>query len=237
MEWNDEAIVLAVRRHGETGALASLLTRDHGRHLGLVLGGGAKAGRAALQTGNHLKVTWKARLAEQLGSYSWELLNAFGTLWLDDVDRLAAISSLCALCETLLAERQPHAGIFEGSLGLLQSLAEADWPGLYAHWELGFLAEEGYRLDLTRCAQTGITEDLVYVSPKSGRAVSRVAGAPYHDRLLPLPAFLREGSPGSRAEVSEALRLTGYFLEKYLLAPHGRQMPPGRSRLVERFKA
>lgn len=237
MEWRDEAIVLAVRRHGESAALASLLTRTHGRHQGLVHGGGAKTGRAALQPGNRLAVTWKARLAEQLGSYGCELTSAHGTLWLDDAARLAAISSLCALCELILPERAAYPGIFDGSLGLLQSLDDEDWPSLYAHWELGFLAEAGYRLDLSSCAQSGATEDLIYVSPRSGRAVSRTAGAPYQDRLLPLPAFLRERRAGSPAEVAAALRLTGYFLERHLLAPHGRPMPPGRSRLVERLKA
>lgn len=237
MEWSDEGIVLSLRPHGETGAVATVLTREHGRHAGLVHGGGAKAARAALQAGNHLQVRWTARLSEQLGRFSWELAAASGSVWLNDPLRLAGLSSACALADLCLPEREPHKPVFEGLSALIGALADDGWPGLYVHWELGVLGELGYRLDLASCAATGETGDLVYVSPRSGRAVSRSAGEPYRDRLLPLPSFLLDRSVGDRQAVVDGLILTGYFLERHVLRPQGRGLPPARSRLVDRLLA
>ena len=139
--------------------------------------------------------------------------------------------------EACLPERVPHSAAFEALVALLQNFAEEHWPSLYAHWELGLLAELGFGLDLSACAATGSAADLAYVSPKSGRAVSRAAGADYHDRMLPLPAFLSEGVTHDRPAVAEALVLTGFFLDRHVLAPHGRSLPPARSRLVDRLRA
>lgn len=237
MEWTDDAILLSLRRHGETGAVATLFTRAHGRHAGLVRGGAGKVARAALQPGNRLQVTWKARLDDQLGTFTWELAEAFGSRWLEDRQRLAGLSAACAMAEASLAEREPHPAAFNGLVVFLAALGEEDWPSLYVHWELGLLGELGYSLDLTACAATGATDDLVYVSPRSGRAVSRTAGEPYRDRLLVLPRFLQEKAAGDRTSVLAGLALTGYFLERHALAPHGKALPPARSRLVERLKA
>lgn len=235
MDWTDEGIVLTVRRHGEHNAVLSLLTHAHGRHGGLVHGGAGKAARGALQPGNRLLVTWAARLAEQLGHLTWEPLTPHGARWLDDPLRLAALASACALAELSLPERVPHPGAYAGLAALLDSLADDDWPALYAHWELGLLAELGYGLDLDRCAATGATERLIYVSPRSGGAVCESAGAPYRDRLLPLPGFLRTGEAASRTDVLDGLRLTGYFLERRALPGPG--LPPARCRLVERLRS
>lgn len=237
MDWSDDAILLSWRPFSETAAIVMVLTREHGRHAGLVPGGVGKAARAALQPGNRLKVVWKARLAEQLGRLTWELTSASGTVWLDDALRLAGVSAACAMAEAALPERAPHPGAFAGFSALLDAFGEEAWPSLYAHWELGLLREAGYSLDLTRCAVTGATEDLAYVSPRSGRAVSRQAAGPFRDRLLRLPRFLLDRSSGSPRDVADALVLTAYFFERHVLGPHGRGLPPARTRLLDRLLA
>jgi DNA repair protein RecO (recombination protein O) len=237
MDWTDDGILLSLRLHGETGAVASLLTRDHGRHAGLVRGGAGKKARAALQTGNRLQVTWKARLPDHLGSFSWELIGAFGSAWLHDPLRLAGLSSACAMAEICLPEREPHTAIFDGLAAVIRALNDVDWTSLYVQWELGVLAELGYSLDLSCCAASGVSEELTYVSPRSGRAVSRTAGAAYHDKLLALPAFLLDGSVGDRQAVIDGLTLTGYFIDRHVLAPQGKGLPAARTRLVDRLKA
>lgn len=235
MEWTDQGILLTLRRHGESSVIVTLLTQQHGRHAGLIRGGTGKASRGALQPGNRLLVTWKARLAEHLGLITWDILTPHGTRWLDDPRRLAGLSAACAMAEATLPEQEPIPAAHDGLAALLESLAEDDWPSLYVQWELGLLAELGYGLDLTRCAATGATDHLVYVSPRSGRAVSAAAGEPYHDRLLPLPRFLLAPQPASQTDVLDGLRLTGHFLERRVLAPHGRSLPPARARMVQRL--
>jgi len=237
MQWIDEAVLLSARPHGENGLLVALLTREHGRHMGLVAGGQSKKHRAAWQTGTLFEVKWQARLAEHLGGVSGEARTAYAARWLDDPARLGGISAACAVAEACLPEREPHSAAFAGLLALFDGIGEEHWPSLYAHWELGVLGELGFGLDLSACAATGATEDLVYVSPKSGRAVSASAGEEYRDKLLALPAFLRGGITGDRAEVATALGLIGFFLERHVLAPHGKALPAARSRLVDRLRA
>lgn len=237
MQWTDQGILLSSRPHGETSAVISLLTGEHGRHAGLVRGGTGKRGRGALQPGNRLSVVWTARLAEHLGTFTWEMIGAPAAAWLNDPLRLAGLSAACAVADITLAERQPHRATFDGLAELLASLGDDHWSSLYAHWELGLLGELGYRLDLACCAVTGGTEDLAYVSPRSGRAVGRAAGEPYRDKLLALPSFLRDRTMGDPAAVLAALGLTGYFLERHVLSPQGKSLPPARSRLVDRLKA
>lgn len=237
MEWSDDAIVLSARRLGEAGVVASLLTRDHGRHPGMVPGGAGKAMRAVLQAGNAVRVTWRARLADQLGTFRVELDHAHSAHALDDAARLAALSAACGLCDAVLPERQPHRPLFEALDALLRALAAASWPSVYVHWELALLRDLGFGLDLDSCAATGATDDLIYVSPKSARAVSAEAGRPHAHKLLPLPAFLREGREGDAAEIAAGLDLTGYFLERHVLHHRHLPMPSARSRLVDRFRS
>jgi DNA repair protein RecO (recombination protein O) len=236
MEWADEGIILAVRRHGETGVVASLLTRQHGRHPGLVHGGVGKANRGTLQPGNHVKAWWRARLADQLGSYRVELAHAHAADILDDPARLAALSSACALTDVVLPERQSHPAAFAALVALLEAFKSDAWPSVYVHWELALLRDVGYGLDLTQCAATGVMEGLAYVSPKSGRAVSLEAGQPYGDKLLILPEFLVRGGEGDREAVFQGLKLSGFFLERHVLGPNRVSMPAARSRLVDRFR-
>lgn len=237
MEWTDEAIVIASRRHGETSSVMTVLTREQGRHAGLVRGGAGKRARGALQPGNRLEVTWKARLAEQLGTFAWELKAADGTRWLGDGARLAAISSACALVEATLPEREAHPEAYAALATLLDGLGASGWASDYVRWELGLLTELGYGLDLSRCAATGRNDDLAFVSPRTGRAVSLSAGEPYRDKLLAMPTFLGIDRVGTAAEIAAGLDLTGHFLDRWVFAAIGKRLPPARARLVAALKA
>jgi DNA repair protein RecO (recombination protein O) len=235
MEWTDEGVVLGVRSHGETAAVVDLFTRAHGRHSGLVHGGRSRRLRPVLQVGNHVDATWKARLADNLGHYNVELRRGFVAPLMEDPAALAAITSMAALAR-LLPERDPHPNLFEITLFVLGYLDDAAvWPALVVRWELALLDELGFGLDLATCAATGATADLIYVSPKSGRAVSAEAGEPYKERLLVLPRFLRTGGAAAAVatdDITAGFALTGTFLEARVLLPHGLEMPEARGRLV-----
>jgi DNA repair protein RecO (recombination protein O) len=235
MEWNDEAIVLHVRPHGETSAVLEVFAREQGRYLGLVRGGRSRRLRPLLQTGNQLRVEWRARLAEHLGFFTVEMGEPFAARALDDRMALAGITTLASLA-SLLPERDPHTVLFDLAALMLRHLDDAAlWPQLLVRWELALLGEMGFGLDLTCCAATGAKDGLVYVSPKSGRAVSAEAGAPYAHMMLPLPSFLLAGGAisASLADIADGLRLTGFFLERHVLAPQGKQLPESRAVIAE----
>jgi DNA repair protein RecO (recombination protein O) len=235
MRWSDEAIVLAARRHGETALLVHCLTRTHGRHAGLVRGGQRPKGRAAFGIGNRLLVTWSARLSEHLGTLSGELVHGPAAALIDAPVRLAGLAATSALAQAALPEREPHPRLYAQLQALHEALELNDgWMPDYVRWELDLLAELGFGLDLGACAATGTTENLIYVSPNSGRAVSAAAGAPYRDRLLRLPPFLKgDGARPEPGDVMDGLELTGFFLDRRVFAPHGRALPPARTRFVE----
>jgi len=236
MHWSETGIVLAVRRHGESALVAHALTRGHGRHAGLVHGGQGRRGRTVFQVGNTVQLTWRARLDEHLGTYAAELVTGHAARLMEDPMRLACLASAAAIAEAGLPEREPHPRVYDGLAALLDALGQdCDWAPAYARWELALLAELGFGLDLSRCAATGTTTDLVYVSPKSGQAVSRTAGEVYHARLLPLPAFLISKTQPSREAVRDALHLSGFFWEERVFRPHGRKLPAARTRFVDRL--
>jgi len=243
MEWTDDGIVLSARRHGETSAIVTLMTRMRGIHAGLARGGGGKRAQGIYQPGNRVSARWRGRLAEHLGTLTCELTSAAAATLLDDPIRLAGLSSACAVCEKALPEHQPHGPIYEGLNGLLGALVNNgsgndSWGSAYVKWELGLLGELGFGLDLSCCAATGETENLTHVSPKSGRAVSAAAAAPYRERLLPLPRFLlADGAVGGPIEVADGLKLTGYFLHTHVFAAHGAELPPARKRLADHLRA
>ncbi|HSD35823.1 MAG TPA: DNA repair protein RecO [Alphaproteobacteria bacterium] len=236
MDWRDEGIVLTLRPLGESGAVVTLLTREHGRHAGLARGGAGRRGRALYQTGNRLAATWRARLGEQLGTLSAELIEAHGARFIEDPLRLAALASAAALAEGALPEREPHRAVYDRLLALLEAIEADDhstgWPADYARWELALLADLGFGLDLARCAVTGETQSLTHVSPRTGRAVSAEAAAPYRDLLLPLPAFLGGTGTARPGEVLQALALTGHFLEQNIFHPP-QGLPAARGRLID----
>jgi DNA repair protein RecO (recombination protein O) len=222
MQWSEQAIVLGVRRHGEAAAIAELLTRAHGRHLGLVRGGRSRAMRPVLQPGNTVIATWRARLPDHLGTLTVEPVHMRAAALIDDPFKLAGLGSLTGLCR-LLPEREPHARLYDALTVALEALADDEvWPAVLVRFELGLLDELGFGLDLSRCAVTGSRDELLYVSPKSGRAVSAAAAEPYRDRLLKLPPFLlgSQAGPPTLADVLAGLKLTGHFLDRHFFQPH-----------------
>jgi DNA repair protein RecO (recombination protein O) len=241
MEWHDEAFVLSARPHGENDAILSALTLEHGRHAGLVHGGQGRRVKPLLQPGNRLSATWRARLADQLGSYRVEAVQLFAGRLVNDPVRLLALTSACALADEGLAEREPHPRVYAGLLRLLETMVQNEnegWPETYVRFELLLLADLGFALDLSSCALTGGTADLAYVSPRTGRAVGREAAGLHKPRLLPLPAFLVEGGRASApGEVADGLRLAGHFLRKHVFAPADRPLPAARERLADRLAA
>jgi len=233
MDWSDEGIVTAVRRHGESAAILEVFTAAHGRHAGVVRGGAGRRMAPLLQPGNLLGLVWTARLEEHIGSFRVEPLASVAGPVMADRAALAALASMTALIGVALPERAPHPALYGATRDVVLALARAaDWPARYARWELALLDELGFGLDLGRCAVTGATEDLAHVSPRSGRAVSRAAGAPWAGRLLALPAFLRPGDAVAQAgDIAAALALTGYFLEARLAPSLARgALPAARAR-------
>lgn len=236
MEWTDTAIVLGARPFGEGKLVAELFAREHGR-----FGGVVHAGRKTLpvlQAGNVVHAGWKARLSEQLGFFSpLELIEPHATRLLDDPIALAGLSSAVALVRGATAERQAYPQLYDALIVLVEAMPDAEiWPAIYTRFELGLLAALGYGLDLTRCAVTGETEGLAWVSPRTGRAATYDAGAPHADLLLRLPPFLMDSQAElASGDVADAFALSGYFLERRLFDQRGEGMPDARRRLIERL--
>jgi DNA repair protein RecO (recombination protein O) len=233
MEWRDEGIVLAVRGHGETSAIAEILTEGHGRCLGLVRGGRSRHMRPVLQAGNLVSLLWRARLEEHLGNFTLEPVSLRAGFIIENALRLTGLGSLTALAQ-VLPEREPHPKLYHAMRIVLEAIDHDElWPALMVRWEMGLLDELGFGLDLSKCASTGEDAELVYVSPKSGKAVSRAAGAPYHDRLFGLPDFLKGGPAATSQQVCEGMKLTGYFLERHVFHPRNVPMPQARNMLEQ----
>ena len=234
MEWRDEGLVIGARRHGETAVILELMTRQRGRHLGLVRGGRSSVMRAALQPGNRVLAQWRARIEDHLGAFTVELLAAHAARFLDHAPALNGLATLSALLR-LLPERDPHEELFSLADDIVIRFASrADAAMALARFELALLGALGFGLDLDSCALTGETDDLAWVSPKSGRAVTRRAGAPWRERLLPFPAFLQNvGKEASVEEIAGAFRLTGYFLARDVFAPRGLSLPAARAHYLE----
>jgi DNA repair protein RecO (recombination protein O) len=233
MNWDDEGIVLGVRRHGEANAIAEVMTRAHGRHLGLVRGGAGSRMRPVLQPGNTVRLTWRARLDEHLGHFTLEGMRLRASELMMAAHAAYGVTHLAALCR-LLPERDPHEEVHDALEAVLDHLGERALAAvLIARFELQMLTELGFGLDLDQCAATGVTADLVYVSPKSGRAVSRRAGEPWRERMLALPAFLRAtGEVPAADQLTAAFALTGFFLERHVLEPRGLAMHEARASFI-----
>jgi len=233
MEWRDHGTVLVARAHGETSAVVEVFTESHGRHAGVVRGGISRRIAPHLEPGSEVDVTWRARLDEHIGSFTVEPIRSRHGALLADPPALAALSSVTALLRFALPEREPHAVLYRRSADLLDRLGDAGWPQTYLQWELALLEELGFGLDLSACAVTGATEDLVFVSPKTGRAVSRAGAGEWADRLLPLPPVLIGGPMADPDDVFQGLTTTGHFLSRHLAAQLGdRSLPVARERLL-----
>lgn len=232
MEWTDEGVVLGVRRHGETHVLAELMTAQHGRHLGLVRGGTSSKLRPVLQPGNSVRAVWRARLDAHLGAFAIEGMQLRAEKLMLSSTASYGIQTLAALLR-LLPERDPHHDLYEALLEIADRFDDAGLAAaLIVRFELMLLAELGFGLDLSECAGTGETEDLVYVSPKSGRAVSREAGEPWKEQLLALPAFLISEADHTAADVVAGFALTGFFLARHVFEPRGIAVPEARAALI-----
>jgi DNA repair protein RecO (recombination protein O) len=233
MQWTDEGIVLGVKRHGECNAILELMTREHGRHLGLVRGGFGSRLRPVLQPGNALSATWRARLDEHLGNYSIEGLNLRAANFFGAPHAAYGVGHLAALMR-LLPERDPHATLHAALDEILERLDDATLAApMMARFELQLLSELGFGLDLESCAVTGARGELIYVSPKSGRAVSREAGEPWADKMLRLPAFLRESAAAPAGEdLADGFALTGFFLARHVLEPRGLALSDERAHFI-----
>ncbi|WOI57555.1 DNA repair protein RecO [Palleronia sp. LCG004] len=237
MEWSEEGVVLAVRRHGEGNAIVEAMTPAHGRHAGVVRGGGGRRLGPLIQPGAQLSFTWRARLEDHLGAFTVEPVRSRAGA-LGDPLALAGLASVTALLAHVLPEREAQPRLYAVSIDLLDRLiVDPDWPLFYLRWELALLEEMGFGLDLGRCAVTGGQDDLAYVSPRSGRAVSREGAGDWASRLLPLPPCLLSGGPAGEAQILEGLAVTGHFLETWLAPALGeRPLPPARGRLMSRLE-
>lgn len=234
MQWTDDAIVLSARAYGEGSAILSLMTRAHGRHAGLIRG---QKVRQSVQPGVKVVATWRGRLEEHLGTFAVEVDDGpAASLVYNDPLRLAALVSACALVEAATPERTAMAEVFRGLSTLLDLLPEPVWDAVYVRWEVGLLGALGFRLSLDQCAATGGNDQLAYVSPRTGRAVSLSAGEPYRDKLLPLPGFLIGRGAADPDAVHDGLTLTGHFLDRGVFAQTHSEVPAARQRFVARYR-
>jgi DNA repair protein RecO (recombination protein O) len=244
MEWRDDGLILGTRKHGETSVIVEAMTRAHGRHFGLVRGGRSRRMQPLLQPGNHAEFVWRARLDEHLGTFSVEPVALRSARLMASAEALHAVCHVAALLR-LGAERDPHPALYETAVNIAGGTDRTEiLAPLIVCFEAEILAQMGFGLDLQTCAATGTTEDLVYVSPKSGRAISKAAGEAYKARLLPLPAFLRSGNMEDDpplADIRNGFRLTGFFLARDLFGPRGQTLPEARgaylAELEKRFGA
>jgi DNA repair protein RecO (recombination protein O) len=236
MEWEGPAVVLDARPYNESDALVTVMTEAHGPHRGLARGGASRKHAALWQRGNLVQARWVARLSDQLGSITAELVHAGAALAMEDALTLAVVSAACMVAEGAVPEREPHPILFGGLVGLIDGLGADPAPvATLVRWEAALLAELGYGLDLRQCSVTGATEGLRYVSPRTGRAVSEAAAGVWEQRLLPLPGFLVHGGAGSAVEWHEGLRLTGHFLARDAFGHQHRDLPAARIMLADRI--
>ena len=237
MEWEDEAFVLGARSHGETGGVVELLTLEHGRFAAHVAGAASRRMKPVLQPGCKVAVCYRSRVSDQLGSATLEPMGEGLSALYDDPLALAGLSAAAAVAAGALPERQAHPGAFHAFEALTIAFGlTRDWPAVYVRFEAGLLQELGFGLDLSKCAATGTLDDLIYVSPRTGRAVNAAAGAAYKDKLLRLPPFLLSSQQRLEdGDVTAGLALTGHFLEAFVFAPLNRPLPPARMWLTDRL--
>ncbi|MEM1351217.1 MAG: DNA repair protein RecO [Pseudomonadota bacterium] len=238
MEWRADAILLKVRRHGETAAIVEVFTEEQGRYAGVVRGGASRKLAPLLQPGAQLDALWRARLDAHIGTFQVELIRSRTAAALQDRLSLAGLNAVTALLSFTLPERAAYPELYRHTEQLLDLLGQSDlWPLAYLRWEMRLLKEMGYALMLDECAVTGAQDDLIFVSPKTGRAVSRAGAGEWASRLLPLPAVLRGAGPAPDDQVAEAFETTGYFLKRHLAHNLGHTpLPEARDRFVHVFR-
>lgn len=235
MEWRDQGILLRMRRHGEGSAIVDMFTAEHGRHAGVIRGGASRKMAPILQPGAQLDLLWRARLEDHLGSYQAELMRSRAGAALSGRLALAGLNAVTGLLAFCLPDREPHPDLYLRSERLLDLLGQDDiWPLAYLQWEMALLEELGFGLDLSCCAVSGALDELIYISPKSGRAVSRASAGEWADRLLPLPAVMRGEGEAGTGEILQGLSATGFFLEHRLAPSLGNTpLPEARGRFLD----
>mgnify|MGYP006281431995 CR=1 FL=1 len=231
--WQDHGLVLEARPHGEGGCIITTITEHHGLYAGYVAGGMSKSHQGIREIGALVSLEWQARLEDYLGRFKCDLEHSYAASILSSAGPLKALKSACALCRSSMPERDPAPAQFHGLNALLETLSEEHWPNAYIIWEIGFLTEHGCPIDLTKCASTGQSDNLAYVSPKSARAVSKEAGDPYKDKLLVLPAFLGGPPEDREIDIYNGLKMTGYFITHHLYGQTTRPVPIERQDLQE----
>lgn len=239
MDWRDQGVLLSNRRHGESSVIIEVFTPDRGRHAGVVRGGASRRLAPILQPGAQLDLEWRARLEDHIGTFRVEPIRSRAGV-LSNPLTLAGLNAVCALLLFCLPEREAHAALYRRTETLLDLLAEAEvWPLAYLHWELALLEEMGFGLDLSTCAVMGEkANDLSYISPRTGRAVSRAGAGEWVDKLLPLPPCLMGHGPAPDAEILQGLAVTGHFLRDHLAPQLGNKpLPEARERFVVRLGA
>lgn len=234
MNWESTGYVLSVQPHGETSAIINVLTKDKGRHAGMVRGGRSRRMRPVLQPGNQISLNWNARLSEHLGVFTTEAIDARAAILMQERSSLAGLNAISALCMQALPEREPHPKLYDVFEILMAQLHDiAVWPAIYVRFEMALLDALGYGLDLSTCAATGTTENLTHVSPRSGRAVCAGAAEPYLDKLLKLPPFLQGQNKVADGDIENGLTLSGYFLKTRVFYAVNRDLPTARGRMIE----
>ncbi|HEX7758719.1 MAG TPA: DNA repair protein RecO [Caulobacteraceae bacterium] len=238
MDFEDDGYVLTARPHGEAGAIVEILTASHGKYVAHVAGGASRKMKPFLQAGARVIVHYRSRVSEQLGSATLEPVGEGPSALFDDALALSGLAAAAAVAAGALPEREPHPGAFLAFEALTGAFFHPDiWPAVFVRFEMGLLQDLGFGLDLSKCAATGATDDLVYVSPRTGRAVSRAAGEPYKDKLLALPPFMLSAQGGlGEGDVGAGLALTGHFLESFIFAVMNRPLPPARVWLIDRLR-
>lgn len=237
MDWRDHGILLSVRRHGETSAIIEVFTEDHGRHAGVVRGGTSRKIAPILQPGAQLDLAWRARLEDHLGAFQVEPLRSRAAAVMGSRLALAGLNAVTALLSFCLPEREAHGRLYRRTEPLMDLLGQDElWPLAYLHWEMALLEEMGFGLDLSRCAVTGAREGLVFVSPRTGRAVSQAGAGDWANKLLPLPPVMLGEGAAPMGEIAQGYETTGYFLSHKLAAAlvH-KPLPAARQRFIDRF--
>ena len=238
MEWQDTGTVLVARRHGENSAIVEVFTQTHGRHAGVVRGASSRKIAPNLEPGTQVAVTWRARLEEHLGSFAVEPVKSRAASVMGGRLELAALNTVTALLSFTLPEREPHPKLYDRTMSVLDMIGETEaWPLAYLHWELALLDEMGFGLDFSSCAVTGARDGLIYVSPRTGRAVTDAGAGEWKDKLLPLPPCLLSPTHGAPADIADGLRTTGHFLKTWLAPALGdKPLPPARQRFADLFQ-
>ena len=232
MEWQDNGIVLSLKNYGERSGLLEVLTLEHGRHLGIVRDIRSQYRKGSLQAGNTLQLNWRARISEHLGSFTFDVVESRAAKIMNNKLALVGLQTLVAYTN-ILPERESVGSLYKALSIVLDSMSSNnDWLELLIKWEMGFLAELGFGIDISKCVVSLETDNLIYVSPKSGKAVSKQIGNPYKDKLLKLPSFLIDNKKPSKIDVINGFLLTGFFLNKDVYEPLGLKMPNSRDRIV-----